>query len=694
MIAKYLLRYCVFTSICIACISQTLLAQTKDSLDRSSNENMLQDVVVTGQYKPLKIDDAVQRVRVINAQKIAAMGAQNLRDVLTNEMNITIAQDGVLGSSISIQGISGQNVKILVDGVPVIGRQAGDIDISQLNIYNVERIEIIEGPMSVNFGTDALAGTINIITKSSIKTKLETGANIYTETIGKYNINASVALSKTKHTFIASGARNFFSGWDPNQKSNYMQFGPRLADSSRSLQWDTKEEYNANIQYSYKLKTINLRYKSDYFYDIITNRGKPYDYYKYKAFDDYYKTTRFNNTIFANGTIFKNAMINFLAAYNLYKRHKNTYERNLTTLDDVLSSPADQDTSTYSLFNSRATISHINPSSKLNYEIGYDINIENGRGQRILNKHQSIGDYALYGSAEYKVISNLIARIGLRYAYNTAFQSPLTPSLNIKYTLSNKLTIRGSYARGFRSPNVKELYFEFKDSNHDVIGNPDLKAEESDNFSIATTYNFDIAHSKNTIELATFYNSIDNMISLAQPDTSIIRFTYVNIDHYRTQGIQLNLTTEYKNLKVNIGSSLIGRFNRLSELQNTIATEYSYTPELRCNISYHIQKYNTTFSIFGKYIGKRPAYSLDASQNVILINIDPYTIADFSINKQMWQNRVAITLGCKNLFNTTNINRSGAAYSSGGGHSVSSSSLIISTGRSAFLGLGYNFSKN
>ena len=67
----------------------------------------------------------------------------------------------------SVQGLSGENVKILIDGVPVVGRLNGNVDLSQINLTNIERVEIVEGPLSVNYGTNALAGTINLITKKN-----------------------------------------------------------------------------------------------------------------------------------------------------------------------------------------------------------------------------------------------------------------------------------------------------------------------------------------------------------------------------------------------------------------------------------------------------------------------------------------------------------------------------------------------
>ncbi|MGC4058903.1 MAG: TonB-dependent receptor [Chitinophagaceae bacterium] len=664
--------------------------QGKVSTDSIRTYHHLNGVVVTGQYKPVQAENAVQRIRVIDQQKIAAMGAQNLRDVLTNEMNVTIAQDNVLGSSVQMQGISGQNVKILVDGVPVIGRQNGNIDISQLNVYNVERIEIIEGPMSVNYGTDALAGTINIITKSSLSSGIEAGVNTYTESIGKYNINGRVGVNRGRHSFVLSGARNFFDGWDPKEGWDYADFKAKMPDSNRARQWDPKEEYNLNFNYCYRLKHIQLRYKGDYFQDLITNRGNPEGFYGYTAFDDYYRTCRFNNAILVNGTAGKGYNISFLAAYNSYQRKMNRYSRDLTTGSDQPGSPSDQDTSDYALFNSRATIGKSASGKKLAYEAGYDINVEKGTGKRIAGGVKNISDYAAYGSAEYRPTDSLILRGGLRYAYNTAFRAPLIPSLNIKYTPHKGLDIRAAYSRGFRAPGVKELFFEFNDSNHDIIGNDKLKPEQSNNLNASVSFRKEIRQVHLSIEVASFYNSISDMISLALTDSARNQYSYINIDHYKAKGIQTNVSLGYKHLLATFGASYIGRFNQLSGGDETSIPKFSYTPEARLNLSYQVPVWHFTASLFGKYTGKNPGYALDTAGNAVMTTIAAYTIADISFTKTCAQNRISISFGCKNLFNTGNVNRLNANVSSGSAHS-SSGPLSIATGRSLFIGLGYTF---
>ncbi len=137
--------------------SYSLLLRRDTSLAYTSITT-LPKVVLTSQIKPQSVDSTVNKVRVISRQRIEEQAAPNPMRLPSNELNISISNDAVLGSQISLNGLSGQHVKILRDGVPVIGRQDGNLDLSQINLNNVERIEIVEGPQSTVYGTEAYGG--------------------------------------------------------------------------------------------------------------------------------------------------------------------------------------------------------------------------------------------------------------------------------------------------------------------------------------------------------------------------------------------------------------------------------------------------------------------------------------------------------------------------------------------------------
>lgn len=145
----------------------------------------LQEVVVTGQYQPQSLRKSVYQVRTISADRISRQGATNLTGVLNNELGIRFSNDRTLGTTdIELMGMSGRNVKILLDGVPMVDRGDTRESLNQINVHSIERIEIVEGPMSVSYGSDALAGVINIITKKGGKSRLSITAGVQEESAG------------------------------------------------------------------------------------------------------------------------------------------------------------------------------------------------------------------------------------------------------------------------------------------------------------------------------------------------------------------------------------------------------------------------------------------------------------------------------------------------------------------------------
>ena len=141
----------LFFLIFLICCIQLAYPQNQDSTNTKKQEasifKEIQEVVITGQLSDRTTDKAVHKVRIIDLQKVNPGLFTNLGQLLEKEIGISISQDVFLGSSASIQGLSGQNVKILINSIPVIGRLNGNIDLSQISLNNIDRIEIIEGPL-------------------------------------------------------------------------------------------------------------------------------------------------------------------------------------------------------------------------------------------------------------------------------------------------------------------------------------------------------------------------------------------------------------------------------------------------------------------------------------------------------------------------------------------------------------------
>ena len=628
------------------------------------------EVVVTGQYEVTTADKSVSKIKIIDAKRMEAQGAVNLKDVLSNELNVRMKQDNILGSSLSLQGISGQNVKILIDGVPMIGRLDGNIDLSQINLNNIERIEIIEGPMSVMYGTDALGGVINLITKKTTKHSVEGNVNSYYETAGNYNLDARVAFkTKKRATVQVSGGRNFFDG--------FGETGIR----GRVQQWKPKEQYFADAIIGFNIKNSTHRIQSIAFDELLLSRGEPvFRPYSVYAFDNYFYTRRFNNSLFSDFKLRNGGHIQITSSYSWFRRHNIQKRRDLLTLEDTQTQGAtDHDTSIFTLVMSRGTYTQ-QVNRKLGYQLGYDVNVENGKGRRIQGNCQSVGDYAAYATFEYRPLSRLVLRPGIRASYNTRYGSPITPSFNTKYTINSKLNLRASYARGFRAPSIKELNLFFVDINHNIQPNSNLKAELSDNVNVSLQYNTTFKNEVSLkIEPSVFYNDIRNMISLAVVDPVKQLYNYVNIGQYSNAGANLSAEVKVKNISLQAGTSLTAVKNYFS----ANISQYNTTKEYRVNIGYTLPQSGTSFNIFYKYNGRVPGYALNGNNEVIQTFVQSYSMADVSVSQSFLNKRITLVVGARNLLNVGNISYNAPA----GAHSGNSNSMAIGMGRTFFTNI-------
>lgn len=651
--------------------------ESKNILLQPSVYNM-DEVVVTGQYTPQPVDKSIFRVKVIGSRLIEQKASNNLGELMAGELNIRSTFDGALGSKITLQGLGGEHIKFLIDGVPLIGRMNGNIDLGQLNLYNVKQIEVIEGPMSVIYGSNALAGVINIITKDNNQTAFTTNAGSYLESVGIYNFNADVSVRKNRWSGSVAGARNFFDGFS-------------AIDTSRSMRWKPKRQYNADGALNYNYEDFKVRFSVSYFNEMLRDKGNLLKPYFETAFDSDFKSNRLTTKLDISKRLFKDRYLNVLGSYSYYDRVKNTYFNDLTTLEKNLTANIyDQDTSSFNQYLLRAEFSKSTMKSPFNYQLGVDLNYENGFGRRILNQQQSIGDYAAFLSVKLQPAARLMLQPGLRYGYNSKYKAPLVYSLNLKWEMSEDLSLRASYAKGFRAPSLKELYLEFVDVNHNIRGNENLKAENSHNVNLAMKYH----HEKETydygMEMNLFYNNISNSISLATVSVNDALYTYVNLDKMITQGYQLQFNNRlYPWLEVKLGFGQTGR----KQIQNEeVDVEMIYSTDILTSVNYKWRLTDVNFGLYYKYNGDYPEVFVNQDGDIFRTIMEGYHTFDITLSKPFWHNRLQAQIGAKNLFDNTNIavkgdTGGGGIHSGGGGFSP------VGWGRTYFIRLAMQIRK-
>ena len=662
----------LFSIVLLFC-NLTSLAQISDSLNKTNTLNKtIKEVVITGQLESTSVDNSVHKIRIIDGKTINSGLYHNLADIIQKQLNINLFEDNVLGSSIALQGISGQNVKILIDNVPVIGRLNGNIDLSQINLNNIERIEIVEGPLSTIYGTDALAGTINLISKQGTKDTKQFSC-LY-ESVGRYNFDVFISNNNLNYMSYNFG-RKYFNGWSMNQPFSFLPTS-QLADMNRVKKWKPKEQTFNKVSYRLKYNDLKIYNYFENFYEKVSNLGKPREPYFETAFDEYYHTKRTN---FGSDIKFQNLndRVNILLAYNKYKREKETYYTDLTTLNKTLVDDINaQDTSEFSLIIGKITISN-SSNDIIKYQAGIDLQKSTAKGKRITNNYQEQDNYAFFSFAEYTPHTSVSIRPSFRVIYNSSYKAPLIPSLNLLYNVKD-YDFRFSYAKGFRAPDFKELYLNFVDINHNIIGNPLLKAETSENIQFNISFNNQISKTKIKTDINLFHNFINDKIDLALSDSNSDQYSYFNIDKFKTKGISTILDVYYNKINAKIGVSYTGRNNEFNN------NNYQFSLDYNLNLSFNILN-KTRFNIFYKHTGEMVSYLLE-NNSIDEITSDSYNLMDISINQKIFSDIILFSFGAKNLFNITDISRSLI----GTAHSNTNNLMSVGYGRSFFTELKIN----
>jgi outer membrane receptor for ferrienterochelin and colicins len=639
----------------------------------------MDEVVVTAQYEPVRMDKSIYPIEVISSQEISQKAAMNVADLLKTEVNMNVTQNGVFGTSLTMQGMSGENVKFLVDGVPMIGRMNGQFDLNQINLFNVDHVEIVEGPMSVIYGSNATAGVVNLITKENKTSSFATTCNMYTESVGIYNFDASVSANIKQHGFSITGGRNFFGGYS-------------LPNSGRTQAFLPYRQYFFNGYYVYNHKNIRVKASGDYFNELLLDRGTLLPPYFENAYDSWFTTIRYTGKLEAGLTLHSNQYLALTGAYSWYSRIKQTYYKDLTTLEETPSTnPEDRDTTGIWSVMGRGTYAKNNPQGKLNWQAGFDLNLENGKGKRILGYEQQIGDYALFCSAKWDPIQSLSIQPGVRLIYNTKYRAPVIYALSMKWTIINPLSLRVSYSRGFKAPDVKELYLFFVDINHNVQGNPDLRAETSNNINLNLNYSLEKGSKACILGLSAFYNLFENDITLAMVSGgSKPLYTYINFDKTKCVGTELEGTIKlYPSITTEVGFSETGTYNYLKTDAGK-PVKFFWSPAVSCNVSYRFVKPGLIFSLYYKYNGAMPLYNV--SEGIITPStVRDYNIMDFTGTKDLFNRMFQISAGVKNILNNTTLPSPGGT---GGAHSSGNGPVPVGWGRTLFLKVTFTFNKN
>jgi outer membrane receptor for ferrienterochelin and colicins len=482
-----------------------------------------------------------------------------------------------------------------------------------------------------------------------------------------------------------SGARNNSSFANRDSLRLYKEV--ELADGetfkTKVTPWNPKLQHNADATIRYRFSdSTKLTYQYRHFNERLSSYGevrrpqfRPY------AFDEFYSTYRKDHSLNFESYLGKFLYLNTTTAYNQFDRYKETQRWDMESDTSELVDGG-QDTTGFSSMLHRSILSSVFTKA-LNGQIGIEFLSETGTGERIIDttslpiNETMIRNYAIWGSLKYD-FNQMVIKANLRYGYNTKYNHPLIPSVHFNWKINKELKLQMSYAQGFRAPSLKELYFNFVDINHFIIGNENLKAERSQNTSLGINYEKAISKNRYSLSGKLFYNKIKDRIIIAEFEP--FKFNYQNLEKFETHGF--NIEAKYEFNKIFSLQSAIA-YTRLFNLWSNDfdADKFTGLYEMQNRISFSIPKINAGIVLSHRFIGRQTRFYQD-DENVLRQGfIGDYHQINATLNYGFWKERIFIAGGVKNLTNVKSVSFLGE----GEGHSNIGNSQLVNWGRTFFV---------
>ena len=472
----------------------------------AESQELLETVVVTATRTPKLLKDVPIITRVISAEEIERADVVHIGELLETELpGLEFSYSMNQQVSLNMQGFGGNSVLFLVDGERLAGETLDNIDYNRLNLDNVARVEIVKGAASSLYGSNAVGGVVNIITK---------------EPSEPWSVNVN-----TRYSTLGEKVGSLSAGFKAGKLSGLT--------NAQYVQNDSIPLKNDG-DYSKIYGSWNYNIKQQLIYKPIDNlkfTGKAGYYFRQRdASEDVKDNYRdFSGSLKAEYDFGESDNITLSYTFDQYDKS-----------DFLVANRRDVREYSNVQHNVRALWSH-SFGEKDNIVFGGDFmrdyllsyQFEDGA------KTQYTGD--LFGQLDWNPTERLNFVSGLRFDYFSdrgLFHA--SPKLGAMYKIGN-CSVRASYAGGFRAPTLKEMYMSFNMANIFMIyGNPDLEPEESHNFSLSAEY----MSRRYNLTVTGYYNLVDNRITTAWSE-ALKGQLYTNMAPLQVAGVDLNFSAAY-----------------------------------------------------------------------------------------------------------------------------------------------------
>ena len=546
-------RLLVIFALSVNAIVASAQIHSKSGSADADKQMSLNPVVVTGSGHHQRLGVTATPVHVLSAKEIKEQGITTFADALTHTMPQLSMAPNAMGSQLRLNGLGGKYILILINGHKLSGDISNSADLNRINMARVKRIEVLDGAASSLYGSDAIAGVINIITDqptgnlvSATSTSRVSGKGQFTEQVNvdiySHGFGSYTSFSHDRADSYRINPLEYVKGEeDKTQQSLSPLFtGYRNNLVSQRFTWQTTKQlaFNAGMEYGYK-KTDRPNTNPD-----ITG-GLDYEMR--------YKSLRWNV-----GGIYKWNSRNSIQTDFTVDRYRYGKEYDVETktykVGDYVQSKKQR-----TMDGEVKAILGLTQNSTTIFGVDWRNDMLVATSGNIDNNAYTLSGY---GQHEMALPLHLKATVGARYTYHKEFGSRLTPKVALMFS-NGPIRLRATYSNGFRAPGLDELYYRYFSVNRGKpqvsFGNKNLKSEASHYVSLGAEYRV----SRFSLSVMGYINRINDMIikdniKLTDPlremlkaefpemtDEQANKMTsyahYVNSDKGDVKGLQVNI---------------------------------------------------------------------------------------------------------------------------------------------------------
>jgi len=633
----------------------------------------LNEVIITATRTLRQLSSLPMPAQIISSKDIKSSNSLRLNDILNEQTGLITVPDFGGGEGIQVQGLDSQYTLILIDGVPLVGRSAGTLDITRIAVGNIKQIEIVKGASSSLYGSEALGGVINIITERP-KNGFKGDVNYRIGSFNTTDFNNNINFKKNKLSIQTFFNRYRSNGYDLN-----------TTDALNTVEPFSNYTLNSKFTYDFNEAT-HLLVAGKYFSQ--------------------------NQEYVASSSLAGESDVN---EWNTHLKLRHRYSDKWSSYFEFYATRYKAKDFLNNLDGNRFSTSFFNqllvrPEMRATFTLNDNNSFIGGIGfnHETLNRTDftespEFNSPYVYLQYDGHITPKLNLIVGARLDSHNKYQSQFSPKVAARYELSDYLAIKGSVGYGFKAPDFRQLYFDFTNATvgYTVLGynavvtaipklneqgqianiivpisefNNELNPENSISINFGVDLNLP-SGLKFSVNL--FRNNIDDLI-----DTRVIAnktngqniFSYYNVNKVYTQGLEFNTSWKItQNLKISGGYQLLYAFdkNAIKAFENgeVYARLNSSSPSFRLKKEDYFGLYNRSrhmsnlkmfysfeplkmdTSLRGTY---RSKYGLiDTNGNTFLDTydnfVDGFVVIDFAINKTFLDN-YQLGFGIDNLF--------------------------------------------